>query len=107
LRPPTEATVLNMSPWRWQAMSQVSLRLAVASRAKIRRPVPGVVCVDDLVISAIKVSISAEIGADLFLAGSIFVILASLVHGLHGLHGSGPLPPVSLQRCEPYRGVPK
>ena len=47
-------------------MSQVSFRLAVASRAKIRRPVPGLERVDNLVISAIKVSISAEIAADLF-----------------------------------------
>jgi len=58
-------------------MSQVSLRLAVASRAKIRRPVPEDLGVDDLVISAIKVSISAEIAADFPSTGSIFGILAS------------------------------
>src|SRR6516165_6109226 len=32
------ATVLNMLPCSWQAMSQVSCRLMVASRAKISRP---------------------------------------------------------------------
>src|SRR5262249_12040804 len=71
-------------------MSQVSLRLAVASRAKIRRPVTEDLG-DELVISAIKVSISAEIAADFPSTGSIFGILASFcdlgVQTMHTIEG--------------------
>src|SRR6516162_11460570 len=74
------ATVLNMSPWSWQAMSQVCSLLMVASRAKICRPVPDTPDFFVAIMSARKLSRSERVGSISVLervVGSFFDIWAS------------------------------
>src|SRR5262245_8352885 len=61
-RPPVVATSRNMSAWSSQAVSQVGWRLAVASRAKIRRPRVCGFGLAILLISARKLSTSDAAG---------------------------------------------
>src|SRR5712691_2092725 len=77
--PPKAAVASNISPWIWQARSQVGSRLAVASSAKISRPRPpggrgGARC-----RSRRKASTSADTSPDFASVGSR--LLSSLIVG--------------------------
>src|SRR5262245_22686665 len=87
-RPPIVATSRNISAWSMQAVSQVGWRLAVASRAKMRRPRGCVVCDLGFPILARKVSRSGVVGAVLLCVVGRW----SVMECFHGefWDGSGP-----------------
>src|SRR6516165_7667379 len=117
------ATVLNMSPYRLQAMSQVSSLLMVASRAKISRPDADTSDFFAAIMSARKLSSSERVGSisvDLRAVGSFLVMAGSswtsevgraavhpLIHqnfftfGLHRVQGVEGLHPIALSNSQP------
>src|SRR6516225_1880888 len=87
------ATVLNMSPWSWQAMSQVCSLLMVASRAKISRPDADTSDFFVAIMSARKLSRSERVGSISVLervVGSFFDIW--VYSGRHDLRGAAVHP---------------